>query len=244
MIIDLISIFGSIVHAITQSFNTKFHTSEIDFCETNNDTFIVEQFNTWSSLIISLYGLYGIMKICRYHKTDRDFWKEIFVFFNLFVVGLCSVYFHSTLSAFGHLLDIYSIACILSSAIFIIDHSSKMSLGFSLLVSAIICVLAPSFELLVLFTKGFYVRTRVDKVIESYENSSINEKIFKYIKSKYITAQYMFIIAFIFWLIDFFLCRYLNGMHFHFIFHVLIGHVAYVAIDTISTLRRLDQDMV
>lgn len=238
------SIIYSIIYAVKSSLNMKTHTSEVDFCEMNNDTVIVENFNTWSSLIISLYGLYGIMKIYRYYRTDRYFWKEIFVFFNLFVVGLCSVYFHSTLSAFGHLLDIYSIACILSSAIFIIDHGSKLNLGISLILNAIVCLLAPTLELLVLFVKGFYVKSRIDTLIESYDKIVVDEIDFKHAKSKYVTVQYMFVVAFIFWLIDFFLCKYLHGMHLHFIFHILIGHVSFCAIDTVGMLRRLDQHIV
>src|SRR5947207_1882343 len=102
----------SLATIFENSTSTKYHTSDIDFCEKNNDTFIVESFNTWSSLVISLYGIIGLWtckKINKHRGRLNLNTRLIVLYLNLVIIGICSAYFHSTLSSLGHLMDVYSI---------------------------------------------------------------------------------------------------------------------------------------
>lgn len=244
MIMPFNGLINRVVISIMNRSITVFHASKVDFSEPNIDTCIVKNFNILSSLIISLYGIFALLRVVKTHRNARHFLLEMFIFFNLIVVGLCSVYFHSTLCSSEHLLDIYSITCLLSSAIWIINPKRTVNLIIGSLISVIICLIAPEFELLVLFAKGFYIRNRINKILAQYIDSLPDNKIIKHIKSNYKRAQCIFIVALVCWIINFFFCHYLNGIHLHFIFHGLIGHIAYQTIDTVNTLRNYDQDIV
>lgn len=234
---------------IYSSLNVSLHSSEVDFCEPNNDTVIVENFNTWSSLVISLYGLYGIYKLRRERTvtSEESFQKQKkLMFLNLITVGFCSAYFHATISGLGHFLDVYSIACILLSSIYFLNnilekYNSKILLILMLITNFIVCLFLPSIELLLLFGKGYYIKILLEQCIKQlkYASTSYDTLLIKKITSCFSFTKYIFVTAFILWIIDFFLCKYLNGMHFHFVFHILIGHVAYSAINIGDMIRNI-----
>jgi len=231
-----ISSMDFLLFLIEKNTNTLYHTSDVDFCEKNDSTFIVEKFNTLSSLVIAFYGIYGL---CVLYKNDNKYSIEYLysrtLFYNLIIIGLCSAYFHSTISALGHLLDIYSIACTLSTAINIVDTNNSYSRSknhnlkfiLMLIINGLICLLFRLIEVFVLFFQGIYLSRLTDSII-------IHAKITS--KRDYFKTKLLFIAAIVFWLIDFLLCDHLNGIHLHFIFHIMIGKVAYDAIKILIPL--------
>lgn len=73
------------------------HTSSIDFCEPNYalSPYIAEFHNTWSSLVIALMGLVGML----YGNPLKE-WNVTVMFFILFIIGIGSAGLHSTLHWF------------------------------------------------------------------------------------------------------------------------------------------------
>ena len=228
-----------ITDLVTNNINTKYLSSDIDFCEKNNDALIVETFNTISSLAISLYGLYGLFKSQNDNLKSSLKNKMYLMYCNLIFIGLCSAYFHATISSLGHLFDVYSISCVLSIAIYAINENvlNINHLLIFLVANSIIGLLCPFLEIFILFLQGIYVSIKSQQIVNLNHNNIINYYVLNHdIKKRFFKTKILFVTALLLWLTDFFFCEQLNGIHLHFIFHILIGKVGYEAIDIIAPL--------
>jgi len=96
-------------------------TSNIDWCEENYAVtqYIAEFWNTLSS------GLFVVMAVLGGWQTRKLGVRYVIPFTSLAVVGLGSMYFHSTLSRLGQDLDEGPMACLGASLIFVGHFSDK-----------------------------------------------------------------------------------------------------------------------
>lgn len=93
-----------------------FTPSEIDFCENNLCSWIVEPANSWSCIA---YAFWGGLILYRSHKEGL---KGPFSYFGYIalLIGLFSLAYHATLTFVGSLLDLGSMYLFLSNIIHII----------------------------------------------------------------------------------------------------------------------------
>lgn len=215
--------------------------SQVNFCEP--DFYILgigEMWNVLSSFIMVFLGLYGIhiinfrppiqdnLKYFGKKKINQNILYSLLVF-----VGMGSVYFHSELSPFAHWVDIIFISMILLYSQYILSwnlgsnifhHTAKY---FGLFLGHFLTsIYIPQIHIFLLFGTGFVVKNlieyKIDKAIYLYESTDPDKLI-----KKYNLIKKCFTLALIFWIIDYFGCGFISPYHVHWIFHILIGYVAY-----------------
>lgn len=247
-------------------------SSLVNFCEKDiYNTLIVEKFNTWSSLVISLMGLIGILKILYSDELVNVFKKHSDISLKpeliveskryryilnliLIIIGLGSMYFHSENSQFSHWVDIIFISIILIMSDYYLDNMFKRKvillnwiLGSIHLITSLYI---PSIHIFMQFATGFmivrkinnYVKKLKDKGNDIYDIQEISKKLEK----KYFKIKLVFYLSLILWIIDFFGCSYIYPFHTHWLFHIGIGWVGYEIIDLSKYLyltKTFDFDM-
>jgi hypothetical protein len=201
-----------------------------------------------------LYGLYNINY--RYKINDDDDDENINTYMNtnniynikiesnilyslLTLIGIGSVYFHYELSPFAHWVDIIFISMILVYSQYILCLNSNTNIFLHMikyigLMSGhfITSIYIPQIHIFLLFATGFAVKNsieyKIDKLVIFTESLNQNKLI-----SRYWWIKKYFIIAIVFWIIDYFFCSFITPYHIHWIFHIFIGLVAYKIIDLI-----------
>ncbi len=214
--------------------------SQVNFCEPDFCTFgIGEIWNVLSSFIMVFFGLYGIYKInFKSHYQDNKHLKRSLINLNilyllLVLVGLGSVYFHSELSPFAHWVDIIFISMILLYSQYILSWNLNINIlqhqikYFGLLLGHFITsIYIPQVHIFLLFGAGFVVKNlieyKIDKEVYLSKSSDSNKLV-----KDYNSVKKYFTLALIFWIIDYFGCRFITPYHVHWIFHILIGYVSY-----------------
>lgn len=232
-------------------------SSLVNFCEGDIYTrLIVENFNTWSSLVISLMGLIGILKILysdelldvfKKHsdiglKPELIRYSELYRYmlnFMLILIGLGSMYFHSHNSQFSHWVDIILISMILVMSDYYMDNMFKRKIIIIHLIIGCIHLITslfiPSIHIFIQFATGFMIIKKInynmkklkDKGKDNYDILEISKKVEK----KYFRIKLIFYLSLLLWIIDFFLCGYIYPFHTHWLFHIAIGYVGYGIID-------------
>lgn len=187
--------------------------SAVNFCE--NDIFlygIAEPYNVISSLAISLFGIYGLVK--------ESSIKYQILYSLLLLIGLGSAYFHSQLTEFSHWVDIIFISCILVFSLWCINDSKNIIVytlfsGLHLITS----IFLPVIHIFILFATGFMIHSIISFKINKLEDYILLDN--------YRVIKYIFYASLVCWIIDYFCCNYISPYHVHWIFHILIGYVAY-----------------
>lgn len=161
----------------------------------------------------------------------------------LILIGIFSIYFHAMLSTFSHMLDIMSISLIIATGIYCLSKTQDnisphietilgLKYGFKLLLYTAIAFIAPFLLIILQFADGFILSEILGKKINNLvEKDLIDHDLKKSIVRKYKICKLFFVTSMILWMIDYFLCDYLDGYHLHFIFHILIAYVGYILID-------------
>ena len=146
------------------------------------------------------------------------------MYFLLYNIGICSFYFHATLSELGGYFDIISISFLLLVGKWRLDSTYKtIFLIRDLCIHLIIAKLSHPLHIGLLFYIGYQI-----SVIYSRYN-----KIYNYSPHK--ITERLFILAVLFWITDRVCYQY---VHFHWIFHILVGYVGY---DAIHFLHYIDK---
>jgi hypothetical protein len=243
--------------SLTVLFNFDRGSSFVNFCETDILSLeYSEMWNTCSSLMISLFGLYGMCKIAYTDELAEIFKKHqdislkkeyiqesklnrYILNFVLILVGFGSFYFHSELSEFAHWVDILFISMILILSDKYLDNinlNKKRYIYYLFgVVHLITSILIPSIHIFLQYFTGFYIVTKINKLIKKLETKSQENydvaQICISVKKKYSNTKNVFYFSLIVWLIDYFLCFLIKPYHLHWIFHIGIGWVAYSIID-------------
>jgi hypothetical protein len=187
--------------------------SLVNFCE--NDIYLYgigEPYNVISSLFISLFGICGLIgeKVKRYQ----------ILYTLLLLIGLGSVYFHSELTEFSHWVDIILISCILVFSLWCIDDNKNIiSYTLFFMLHIITSILFPVFHLFILFITGFIIHSIISHKIINLGNT--------FLIMDYVIIRFIFYLSIVFWIIDYVCCEYISPYHTHWIFHILIGYVAF-----------------
>lgn len=200
--------------------------SAVNFCEKDYyDTFNGELWNVVSSLIMSLFGLYGML------VSNMLISKKLNLL--LCLIGLGSAYFHYELSPFAHWIDIILISTILVYSLYCVDKSSnlyKKNIFYSLLFVGHLftSLYIPQIHIFIQFITGFILQNRIEYLLSI--NSISDDRLMK----SYLTTKKIFIGSLIFWLIDYAGCKFIMSYHTHWIFHILIGIVSYRIIKLVN----------
>jgi hypothetical protein len=211
--------------------------STVNFCEP--DLFICgvgEFWNVLSSFVIFGFGLCGLYNVnYRFVREDNLIIEPIKTRLNVLytllgLIGLGSVFFHAHLSLFAHWIDIIFISMILVYSQHILSNPNKFLnklkyLGLMLghLASSLYI---PQMHIFLLFGTGFSIKKTIEHKID------IQTNLIQYYNSNNIINTYWwikkyFVLALVFWIIDYFGCRFISPLHVHWIFHILIGLVSY-----------------
>lgn len=199
--------------------------SEVNFCEKDSyDEFNGELWNVISSIIMSLFGFYGIF------VSNMLISKKLNLL--LCLIGLGSAYFHYELSPFAHWIDIILISIILIYVLYCVNNfPNKKIFYLSVFVGHLFTSLyIPQIHIFIQFITGFIVQNKIEYLL-SINFLSQNDNL---LQKNYSLTKKIFIGALIFWLIDYAGCNFISSYHTHWIFHILIGLVSYRVIKLIN----------
>lgn len=209
--------FEEYVSDITYAF--QYHSSELRWCEFQytQSNYIVEFWNSVTSLFITLVGIYGLSKSSKNAK----------MFYSLLLfIGFASAYFHATLSFTGQLLDELGITAMMLMANYTIYSDDNIGLWLITIFGVI--------QLLVQFAYSEYNRF----VLFLYAILFVN-KFWLALKSRdkktrwysHITIA-LFLMSVTCWICDFYICDRYSFFNFHGIWHIFIALTAYFTIET------------
>jgi hypothetical protein len=222
----------------------KSNTTNINFCEPDNPNgFVFEYFNTMSSLVFVILGIYGV-------KSNEQL-NKIILYYILIAVGLLSAYYHAVISELSHIMDILSISMILSTSVYCIEKSSfnkktqqedfiiGIRYGIEMLIYTILAFISPLFHIIMEFYEGYRLKQIVEKRIYDIKiNKILNDNETNKLIQKYNICKWTFITSIILWMIDYFLCDLLNGYHLHWIFHIMIAIMSYNLIELLDYIGK------
>lgn len=195
----------------------SYHSSDVTWCETHytQSEYIVEFWNTLSSVFIALTGLYGL-----YFSNSKT--KQFYVL--LTMIGIASMYFHATLSFAGQLFDELGITLIMLLANFVLYKDDKIGKN-------IVCAFG-LIQIIIQFTYSEYNRF----ILFLYAILFINKFWQMILSENRITRLYanvafgLFIMSGICWIFDFYACN--SFFNFHALWHIFIALTAYFTIET------------
>ena len=196
----------------------KYLTSDVDWCE---DNFvycdkIAEMWNSLTSCAFVFFGLFGI------YKMPIKKVPIYFFFANNIFIGLTSVFFHSTLSIEGQVLDEFSILFYTVNGIIYLEKYHRTHIYSTILAVTgipIAVYVYPIMNRLLLFTCAvpyvLYIARKNRNYLATIDYEILN--LIKYCKKS-------FAISFVCWIID-----YLCFLPFssHLFWHILVAYTAY-----------------
>lgn len=213
---------NDLVHVIYDGivYSLGYNSSEVRWCEYQYQkcSFIVEYWNTLSSLFIILVGYSGAI-------YSNNIGKKIYI--ALMLIGFASAYFHATLSYFGQVFDELSISVLMLCCNYMLYKYDKIGLMLIKVFGLI--------QILVQFIYPFYNRF----VLFAYSMLILN-KFYSGLTSKGKTIRWfahisvaLFLISITCWILDFYMCNVYNQIfNFHSLWHVFIALTAYFTIET------------
>ena len=204
---------------------TGYFTSSINWCEFDFEysTIIVESYNSWSSLLITLAGLIGISA---FSKT-----KHLAAI--LVGVGLGSFYFHTTLSLLGQLLDEGFILLEISATLHYLQsirqiHISKKIMGAIELTIILVFIVAPELNRYVLLIYGVSATLFVRKHLKNVDDDT---------KELFDSAALIFIGAIGCWIVDQLCMPEFSNIYLHAIWHGLVACASFTLFSGIDKLQ-------
>ena len=200
----------------------KYQSSDIDWCEENysHSDYIAEFYNSISTLSYLLLYQLGVFI---YHTVNCNRYEKI-LYGMLGVTGLCSCYFHMTLSLFGQLCDELSIFFSLSSALFGLCHKSMYDTIFLCTIfGSVMMVIFPEINIVLLFSYGFFMWKKIG---DKRKLSGIKKL------RMWDCTKIFFVISILCWLSDKYLCEYTHPYQLHAWWHIFSGLSSFLAITT------------
>lgn len=197
----------------------QYHSSEIRWCEYQfiQSNYIVEFWNTITSLFITLVGLYGLTKSS----------KRAQIFYSLLIfIGLASAYFHATLSFTGQLLDelgITTIMLIANHTVYSDDKTGLTLVHIFGLIQIMFQFVCPEYNRFVLF---LYAVLFVNKFWSALFSRDKKTRWYAHI------TVAMFLMGVVCWICDFYICNKQSPFNFHGIWHIFIAFASYFTIET------------
>ena len=221
--------------------------SAVNFCEPDSFALgcIGEPWNVLSSIIMIFFGLYGLYNINyrfvrQYNQLVESQKIQSNILYGLLAcIGTGSVFFHYHLSPFAHWVDIIFISIMLVYSQYILSPEryntiNKLKYLGLMIIHLISSIYIPQVHIFLLFGTGFGIKNSIEhKINLNYltQNTPGNKLYYEYWWIK----KYFFI-ALLFWVIDYFCCRFITPYHVHWIFHIFIGLVSYKIIGLIKYL--------
>lgn len=224
------------------------HSSSVDFCESDYllSYYIAEPHNAWSSLIISLMGLFGILYS---NPLNENMFNIIYIV--LISIGLGSVGLHSTLHWFPQSLDEVPMLWFNMVGFYILYHLKTKKTNQNDIMVYIIggitifeTYIYYAMRSLYPFFLGIFILTTVIVIVWTF--MLINDKREgKMISRLFFTGFGSFvIIGFTCWIIDMQLCSallpYYNqfyGVTLHIFWHLFAGYGGYMHTQTMIAGR-------
>ena len=190
---------------------TDYFSSPINWCEDDfaNSWLIVESYNSWSSLWISLAGIVGAYA---YPNTRR-------LFTILIPLGLGSFYFHATLSLLGQLLDEGLILLVISASIHHLNNLHRIKVQRRAMIALeltiiLVFIVAPQLNRFLLFGYG----TTATLMVRGRLNNATPE-----VKELFDSACALFVAAIGCWILDQFCIQVLDILHLHALWHTIVA---------------------
>ncbi len=197
----------------------QYNSSELNWCEFQytKSIYIAEFWNTVTSFVLSLVGLYGLY-------TSSTVATKFYLL--LIFIGLASVYFHATLSFAGQLLDELGITLIMLIA----NYTMYVGDSIGLWLISIFGIL----QLIIQFTYSEYNRFILFLYAILFINKfwlalKSNDKMIKWYA--HITVG-LFVSSVVCWICDFYICEKDSFLNFHGIWHILIALTSYFTVET------------
>lgn len=212
--------------------------SAVNFCEPDSFALgcVGEPWNVLSSIIMIFFGFYGLYNVnYRFVRPDNQLVKsqktQSNILYGLLAcIGGGSVFFHSHLSPFAHWVDIIFISIMLVYSQYILSPEryetiNKLKYAVWMLIHLASSIYIPQIHIFLLFGTGFGIKNLIEHKIElNYLTQNISgDKLY----FEYWWIKKYFAIALLFWVIDYFGCRFITPYHVHWIFHIFIGLVSY-----------------
>jgi len=182
-----------------------YYSSKIDWCEKNQNGFIVEYVNSVSNISFVLVPMYMYILYAEYDTPFFPFALEV-------LVGVTSYWFHSTLSLFGQLADELSILLIVLTGLPLeVRDKIKLFLLYGYLI-----VTYNKFNFLLLFS-----------LVLPYISYLFEFLVFSVLHKLILRTFYIFCLALTCWVADRFWCSYTQQYYLHSLWHVLMAVVTY-----------------
>lgn len=192
-----------------------FHSSSVNFCEAdyNHSSFIVEYYNTISSIPMIILGYYGFYYYKKLHNNQIN-WR----FVVLMCIGVGSTLFHATMIRFSQLLD--EIPMIWLNSFLINEMVPSYFWFFSAYMITHYYILYHSYEIFLLYfaSTGIFV---FFIPICYLQRKNIFAKRLLYL------SLGLFIIGFTKWIIDNTLCHHVQDYYLHAWWHIWSGFSVY-----------------
>lgn len=199
-----------------------YRSSQIDWCEKNYEwsPYIVEFYNTISNIPYVLFYYVG-MYSCKNFQCNQD---DRILYGCLFLIGITSMYFHATLSLYGQLLDEFCIILLLMNTLNMIykKKNTKFYIKCYTITHSIVMCYYPLINIPVLFIIGFTIWKLLRTRFKKYKDTSF--------KKFWIFSQILFVLSVMCWVIDRFMCGYVQNIQFHALWHILSAWCAYYSI--------------
>lgn len=197
-------------------------SSSFNFCEIDylHHSYIVEYYNTISSLPIVLLGVYGLF----FNKKLSNKYDVRYVL--LILIGLGSIFFHTTMTRVGQLFD--EIPMIWLNSFLLYDMIPSFFWFISAFSITYYYIIFQSYEIFLIyfiFTGIFVYFTPI------YMNKNI-------IASRLLKLSLsLFTIGFIKWILDNLCCNYLHDYYLHAWWHIWSGFSVYFYIQFQMALK-------
>lgn len=205
-------------------------SSSVSWCETKYERSeeIVEYWNSMSSLIISAFGLYGFI----FKQTNK------YLYHILYIIGIGSYYFHSTLSLAGQMTDELSISLLLMLIIHKLFSKNTIFINIFCGLQLFVQMYYPFFNRFFLFLYGIPVAYKVLSHSKTHSKQVIN-------------LVCIAIFSAICWILDFVCCEAFCDLRFHpklgqnleirltwhSVWHCLIGLTGFMMIEFIDIVK-------
>lgn len=200
----------------------EYESSKIDWCEKNYEwsPYIVEFFNTITNIPYIIFYYIGLYSFKNF-KCNGD---DKLLYGCLFFIGITSMYFHATLSLYGQLLDEFCIILLLMNTLTMVykNKYTQFYIKCYTLTHSVVMCYYPWINIPVLFIIGFCIWKLLRTRFKKYKDISF--------KKYWILSQILFLSSVTCWIIDRFMCGYIQNIQFHALWHVLSAFCAYYSI--------------
>ena len=141
-----------------------YNSSSIDWCEDNftYSPYIAEFYNSFSNIFYIIIYYSGLHSVRNIYCKDYD--KKLFSM--LLFTGICSFYFHATLSLLGQIMDELCILFVLSQSLLLLykrDQTICYIIYYLTAILSVIMFLYPKINIPILFCYGMFMKKELEE---------------------------------------------------------------------------------